>query len=132
MCLSACLSVCLSASALPARGMLALSAARRLLRPPGDLLPPPGLACIWAAGARGCSGAGAGSQNPVVYLEVGADNQPLGRVVLEVRTRGMRGPVVRPGPGYGGRRAARSGRAGGRGAEGRREGLELPLLLCCF
>lgn len=104
--------------------MLALSAARRLLRPPGDLLPPPGLACIWATGARGCSGAGAGSQNPVVYLEVGADNQPLGRVVLEVRTRGMRGPVVRPGPGYGGRRAARSGRAGGRGGEGRREGLE--------
>ncbi|NXS45079.1 PPIF isomerase, partial [Balaeniceps rex] len=34
----------------------ALSAARRLLRPPGDLLlPPPGLACMWAAGARGFS-----------------------------------------------------------------------------
>ncbi|NXV82791.1 PPIF isomerase, partial [Atlantisia rogersi] len=61
----------------------ALSAARRLLRPPGDLLPPPGLACMWAAGARGCSGAGAGPPNPVVYLDVGADNQPLGRVVLE-------------------------------------------------
>ncbi|KAM3666800.1 peptidyl-prolyl cis-trans isomerase F, mitochondrial [Ammospiza nelsoni] len=65
--------------------MLALSAARRLLRPPGDLLPPPGLACMWAAGTRGCSGAGAGSANPVVYLDVGADNQPLGRVVLELK-----------------------------------------------
>ncbi|XP_039236942.1 peptidyl-prolyl cis-trans isomerase F, mitochondrial [Pipra filicauda] len=65
--------------------MLALSAARRLLRPPGDLLPPPGLACMWAAGARGCSGAGAGPPNPVVYLDVGADNQPLGRVVLELK-----------------------------------------------
>ncbi|RMC11680.1 hypothetical protein DUI87_11802 [Hirundo rustica rustica] len=40
---------------------------------------------MWAAGARGCSGAGAGSPNPVVYLEVGADNQPLGRVVLELK-----------------------------------------------
>ncbi|NXT83335.1 PPIF isomerase, partial [Zapornia atra] len=63
----------------------ALSAACRLLRPPGDLLPPPGLALMWAAGARGCSGAGAGLPNPVVYLDVGADNQPLGRVVLELK-----------------------------------------------
>ncbi|KAM6263758.1 peptidyl-prolyl cis-trans isomerase F, mitochondrial [Aptenodytes patagonicus] len=65
--------------------MLALSAARRLLRPPGDLLPPPGLACMWAAGVRGCCAAGAGPPNPVVYLDVGADNQPLGRVVLELK-----------------------------------------------
>ncbi|KAM6130246.1 peptidyl-prolyl cis-trans isomerase F, mitochondrial [Phoenicopterus ruber ruber] len=65
--------------------MLALSAARRLLRPPGDLLPPPGLACMWATGARGCSAAGSSSPNPVVYLDVGADNQPLGRVVLELK-----------------------------------------------
>ncbi|XP_074686629.1 peptidyl-prolyl cis-trans isomerase F, mitochondrial isoform X1 [Strix aluco] len=64
--------------------MLALSAARRLLRPPGDLLPPPGLARLRAAGARGYCAAGAGPPNPVVYLDVGADNQPLGRVVLEV------------------------------------------------
>ncbi|NXW92049.1 PPIF isomerase, partial [Alopecoenas beccarii] len=76
----------------------ALSAARRLLRPPGDLLSPPGLACMWAAGARGCSAAGGGSQNPVVYLDVGADNQPLGRVVLEVRAPGMpRGRGLAPG-----------------------------------
>ncbi|NXI41159.1 PPIF isomerase, partial [Galbula dea] len=64
----------------------ALSAARRLLRPPGELLlllPPPGFACMRAAGARGCSAAGA--PNPVVYLDVGADNQPLGRVVLELK-----------------------------------------------
>lgn len=78
--------------------MLALSAARRLLRPPGDLLPPPGLARMWAAGARGCSGAG--PPNPVVYLDVGADNQPLGRVVLEVGAPGLpRGLQVAHPPG---------------------------------
>ncbi|KAM6066945.1 peptidyl-prolyl cis-trans isomerase F, mitochondrial [Chlamydotis macqueenii] len=65
--------------------MLALSAARRLLRPPGDLLPPLGLACMWAAGARGYCAARASPPNPVVYLDVGADNQPLGRVVLELK-----------------------------------------------
>ncbi|NXP14067.1 PPIF isomerase, partial [Thinocorus orbignyianus] len=68
----------------------ALSAARRLLRPPGDLLllllpPPPGLTGMGAAGARGCSAAGGGTANPVVYLDVGVDNQPLGRVVLELK-----------------------------------------------
>ncbi|XP_075573400.1 peptidyl-prolyl cis-trans isomerase F, mitochondrial [Pelecanus crispus] len=65
--------------------MLALSAARRLLRPPGDLLPPPGLACMWAAGARAYCAAGAVPPNPLVYLDVGVDNQPLGRVVLELK-----------------------------------------------
>ncbi|NWS39235.1 PPIF isomerase, partial [Probosciger aterrimus] len=63
----------------------ALSAARRLLRPPGNLLLPSGLSCMCAAGARGCAGAAAGSANPVVYMDVSADNQPLGRVVLELK-----------------------------------------------
>ncbi|XP_061236030.1 peptidyl-prolyl cis-trans isomerase F, mitochondrial [Neopsephotus bourkii] len=65
--------------------MLALSAARRLLRPSGSLLLPSGLACMCAAGARGCATAAAGSANPVVYMDVSADNQPLGRVVLELK-----------------------------------------------
>lgn len=94
-------SVTVAAPALLACGMLALSAARRLLRPPGDLLPPPGLAGMWAAGARGCSGASAGSPNPVVYLDVGADNQPLGRVVLEVGARRLRAACPARGPGDG-------------------------------
>ncbi|NXX50877.1 PPIF isomerase, partial [Tricholaema leucomelas] len=61
----------------------ALSAARRLLLPPGDLLPPLRIGCMWTSGARGCA---AGTPNPIVYLDVGADNQPLGRVVLEWNT----------------------------------------------
>ncbi|KAK4821556.1 hypothetical protein QYF61_022216 [Mycteria americana] len=96
--------------------MLALSAARRLLRAPGDLLPPPGLAYMWAAGARGCSGAGAGPPNPVVYLDVGADNQPLGRVVLEVGAPGLlRGlPAAHLAPGPRGRCPGSRGRRGAR------------------
>lgn len=96
--------------------MLALSAARRLLRPAGDLLPPSGLACLWAAGARRCCAAGAGPPNPVVYLDVGADNQPLGRVVLEVGARGLPAAPLAAGPGGGcprsrGRRGARARRS---------------------
>ncbi|XP_040420271.1 peptidyl-prolyl cis-trans isomerase F, mitochondrial [Cygnus olor] len=57
--------------------MLALSAALRLLP---RTRPRPGL-------ARGCgSGSGPGApRNPLVYLDVGADEQPLGRVVLELK-----------------------------------------------
>uniref|UniRef100_A0A8C6Z1V0 Peptidyl-prolyl cis-trans isomerase n=1 Tax=Nothoprocta perdicaria TaxID=30464 RepID=A0A8C6Z1V0_NOTPE len=73
--------------------MLALSAARRLLRARGELL---------AASAARCSNGNANnsnnnrgssssssSSNPLVYLDVGADGQPLGRVVLEVPAAGQ-------------------------------------------
>lgn len=73
--------------------MQALSAARRLL--PRTR---PGL-------ARGCGSGPGAPRNPLVYLDVGADEQPLGRVVLEVR-------------GDGAGRRVRQGRA----AKGRREG----------
>lgn len=39
-------------------------------------------ACSSGSGSRGPSSS---SGNPLVYLDVGADGQPLGRVVLEVR-----------------------------------------------
>ncbi|XP_054838901.1 peptidyl-prolyl cis-trans isomerase F, mitochondrial [Eublepharis macularius] len=73
--------------------MLALRSARRLgllLSPPppsraGELLPlPPRLSAL---GRRACSGGERerdDDDNPVVYLDVGADNQPLGRVVLQL------------------------------------------------
>lgn len=58
--------------------MLALRRGPRLL----GLLPAPRPA------ARACSSrAPSGPGNPLVYLDVGADGQPLGRVVLEVRPR---------------------------------------------
>lgn len=69
--------------------MQALSAARRLL--PRTR---PGL-------ARGCGSGPGAPRNPLVYLDVGADEQPLGRVVLEVRDGSVRQ---------------------GRAAKGRREG----------
>uniref|UniRef100_A0A8D0HIU3 Peptidyl-prolyl cis-trans isomerase n=1 Tax=Sphenodon punctatus TaxID=8508 RepID=A0A8D0HIU3_SPHPU len=76
--------------------MYVLSSARRLLllqpqcrAAAGDLLllhwaELASLPAGAAARSRGCSGAGS-QQNPHVYLDVGADNQPLGRVVLELK-----------------------------------------------
>lgn len=69
--------------------MLALRCGSRLL----GLLPAPRSLPLHLLAARACSGgAGAGDQssssgNPLVYLDVGADGRPLGRVVLEVRPR---------------------------------------------
>lgn len=66
--------------------MLALRCGPRLL----GLLPVPRSAPRRLPAARACSGGGtrnpsSSSGNPLVYLDVGADGQPLGRVVLEVR-----------------------------------------------
>uniref|UniRef100_A0A8C4N869 Peptidyl-prolyl cis-trans isomerase n=1 Tax=Equus asinus asinus TaxID=83772 RepID=A0A8C4N869_EQUAS len=67
--------------------MLALRCGPRLL----GLLPVPRSAPLRLPAARACSGGGSArnpsssSRNPLVYLDVGADGQPLGRVVLEVR-----------------------------------------------
>lgn len=94
----------------PAAAMLALRCGPRLL----GLLPLPRSAPLRLPAARACSsGGGAGdpsssSRNPLVYLDVGADGQPLGRVVLEVRAQGRVAPdcasgmvlkSVGPGPG---------------------------------
>lgn len=66
--------------------MLALRCGSRLL----GLLPVPCSLPLRLSAARACSGGGASDPsssagNPLVYLDVGADGQPLGRVVLEVR-----------------------------------------------
>lgn len=81
--------------------MLALSSARRLALPlllsrgpaatAGELLvlqlSGPGRRPFSSqSGQRGDDDDEAGD-NPVVYMDVGADNQPLGRVVLEVSRR---------------------------------------------
>lgn len=74
--------------------MLALRRGPRLL----GLLParcaaPPGPAAraYSSDGARDSSSSAPG--NPLVYLDVGADGQPLGRVVLEVRPLDPTGPA---------------------------------------
>lgn len=65
--------------------MLALRCCPRLL----GLLSGPRSAPLLLSATRACSDGGArdpnSSRNPLVYLDVGADGQPLGRVVLEVR-----------------------------------------------
>lgn len=72
----------------------ATAACRELLLlqvPPGPELP--SAAAAAARGSRACSSSSSWRQrddddddedNPVVFLDVGADNQPLGRVILEV------------------------------------------------
>lgn len=67
--------------------MLALRSGPRLLR----LLSGPRSAPLRLSATRSCSSGGdsgdpsSSARNPLVYLDVGADGQPLGRVVLEVR-----------------------------------------------
>uniref|UniRef100_A0ABK0L8J1 Peptidyl-prolyl cis-trans isomerase n=1 Tax=Rattus norvegicus TaxID=10116 RepID=A0ABK0L8J1_RAT len=66
--------------------MLALRCGPRLL----GLLSGPRSAPLLLSTTRTCSdggarGANSSSQNPLVYLDVGADGQPLGRVVLELK-----------------------------------------------
>lgn len=78
--------------------MLALRCGPRLL----GLLSGPRSAPLLLSTTRTCSdggarGANSSSQNPLVYLDVGADGQPLGRVVLEVRL-GRRENLDFPGP----------------------------------
>lgn len=78
--------------------MLALRCGPRLL----GLLSGPRSAPLLLSATRTCSDGGAreansSSRNPLVYLDVGADGQPLGRVVLEVRL-GHRENLDFPGP----------------------------------
>ncbi|XP_028609914.1 peptidyl-prolyl cis-trans isomerase F, mitochondrial [Grammomys surdaster] len=66
--------------------MLALRCSPRLL----GLLSGPRCAPLLLSATRTCSdggarGANSSSRNPLVYLDVGADGQPLGRVVLELK-----------------------------------------------
>ncbi|KAM6443274.1 peptidyl-prolyl cis-trans isomerase F, mitochondrial [Liasis olivaceus] len=64
------------------RGRLGAAAGRELLRgrqAASEGARSPGTGC------RACSGGPGAAANPLVFLEVGADNQPLGRVVLELK-----------------------------------------------
>ncbi|XP_063163767.1 peptidyl-prolyl cis-trans isomerase F, mitochondrial [Candoia aspera] len=64
------------------QGRLGAVAGRELLRglpAASERAPGPG------ASSRACSGGRSVAGNPLVFLEVGADNQPLGRVVLELK-----------------------------------------------
>lgn len=74
--------------------MLALRCGPRLI----GLLSGQRSAPLLLSATRACSDSGArdpnsSSRNPLVYLDVGADGQPLGRVVLEVRTLDPNGPA---------------------------------------
>lgn len=46
---------------------------------------PLGVPAVRACSGRGTPDSDSATRNPLVYLDVGADGQPLGRVVLEVR-----------------------------------------------
>lgn len=79
--------------------MLALRCGSRLL----SLRPVPRSSPLRFPAARTCSGGGARDPsapagNPLVYLDVDADGQPLGRVVLEVRPRPERAALRGRGP----------------------------------
>lgn len=82
-----------AASRSPTSAMLALRCSHRLL----GLLPGPRWAPLRLPAARACSGGRDSSPsstgNPLVYLDVDADGQRLGRVVLEVRALGPTGPT---------------------------------------
>lgn len=65
---------------------------------------PWGVPAVRACSGRGTPDSDSATRNPLVYLDVGADGQPLGRVVLEVRPQFPRAGL------WGGGRRARARR----------------------